>query len=397
MRTAVLNREFKHPADGWYPIETPGEHPNEKSGVVQVIDRQAVASMVNRFNQEATDYTREHGRPFPGTLIDHEHFKHDSTKETTAYGWLMQLEDRGGVPFGRISWTATGQPAVDGGDYRFFSTEYDPKDLVNLNPGQTPARVRPMRLDGLTLTNDPNNQGGAPITNRKVATNPYGSHGTAEAHEAARQANQKLLADNQAAAKAEADARMAAEANRVGEFHLPALERWFEAVKNIMDIAEQKGGVSLGFDVAWTMARQQHPDWYDAAFGKVNADALDEKSAGAKVGMLANRIQAVSKGDFQSAWNLVREKLPRIFNRMDPAPARILNRQRETAPQFVTKKAAKLFGELARGESALQKIPLSQAWQRVQNRRPALAELAAGKLTLAQACVREPELRELLT
>jgi hypothetical protein len=36
-----------------------------------------------------------------------------------------------------------------------------------LNRGQKPARVRPVQLAGLTLTNMPNNKGGKPITNRQ--------------------------------------------------------------------------------------------------------------------------------------------------------------------------------------------------------------------------------------
>jgi hypothetical protein len=95
-------------------------------------------------------------------LIDHEHFKHDAEKESIAYGWLQSLENRPDGIYGRIRWSATGQKAVDGGDYRFFSMEYDPADLEPLND----RRVRPIRLAGLTLTNDPNNKGARPITNR---------------------------------------------------------------------------------------------------------------------------------------------------------------------------------------------------------------------------------------
>ena len=166
MKLPILNRDFQHPADGWYQIEVPGEHLNRESGVVQVVDDAAVCSIVNRFNQEAEAYTAKFGAPFPGMLIDHEHFKHQADKETVAYGWLMRLQNRHGQPFGQIRWTNTGKPAIDGGDYRFFSSEYDPKDLQILNRGEKPLRVRPLRLDGLTLTNDPNNKGGAPITNR---------------------------------------------------------------------------------------------------------------------------------------------------------------------------------------------------------------------------------------
>ncbi len=166
----ILNRDFQHPPDGWYHLEAKGEHPNKRAGVIQIIDDAACESIVNRFNAEAE-------RPgFPGMLIDHEHFKHDEDKETRGYGWLMRLQNRTDGFYGQIRWTGTGQKAVDDGDYRFFSTEYDPADLQVLPAAQGPGatrsekkskRVRPMRLDGLTLTNVNNNKGQKPITNRE--------------------------------------------------------------------------------------------------------------------------------------------------------------------------------------------------------------------------------------
>ena len=164
----ILNRAFEHPTDGWYHIEALGEHPNESSKVVQVIDGESVQAIVNRFNADADAGKLSHGHEM---LIDHEHFKHDSAQETRAYGWLQKLANRDDGIYGQIRWTRTGKDAVDGGDYRFFSTEYDPKDLKILNrlaPGPSgPTRVRPLRLDGLTLTNDNNNKGQRPITNRE--------------------------------------------------------------------------------------------------------------------------------------------------------------------------------------------------------------------------------------
>lgn len=179
---AVLAADFKHPADGWYQIEVPGEHSSpqgpSKNGeqpvkVIQVIDSAAVTSVVNRFNAEADEYERTTGQPFPGMVIDVEHFKHDPTKESRAYGWLMRLENREGKPFGQVRWTATGKAAVDGGDYRFFSTEYDPPDIQVLNSKGRTIRLRPLRLSGLSLTNMPNNKGGAPITNRDADQLPH--------------------------------------------------------------------------------------------------------------------------------------------------------------------------------------------------------------------------------
>jgi hypothetical protein len=114
---------------------------------------------VEDFNAAAQDPS------FSGMLIDHEHAKLDLQKETVAYGWLMSLQGRADGIYGKIRWTATGQAAVDGGDYRFFSTEYDPADMEVLSDGKHTG-ARPMSLDGLTLTNAPNNKGGSPITNR---------------------------------------------------------------------------------------------------------------------------------------------------------------------------------------------------------------------------------------
>ncbi|HUD47536.1 MAG TPA: phage protease [Candidatus Baltobacteraceae bacterium] len=159
--STISETSFTLPADGWFHIENKGVHPNEKAGVVQVLDDEACRSIVNRFSAEADQ------AGFPGMLIDHEHFKHDQDKETRAYGWLMRLQNRPDGIYGQIRWTETGRQAVEGGDYRFFSTEYNPSDLQVLNGQKRPRHVRPLRLDGLTLTNANNNKGQKPITNRE--------------------------------------------------------------------------------------------------------------------------------------------------------------------------------------------------------------------------------------
>src|SRR6185503_6907603 len=164
--------------------------PNRAAGVVQVIDEEAMKSIVERFNQDAAEGKLRHGSEM---LIDHEHFSDQPDKETRAYGWLVELQAREDGIYGRVRWSKTGKEAVDGGDYRFFSTEYAPTDCVECQvasgEGQTGAaqgeangetgqnaslatrhstltRVRPLRLDGLTLTNMNNNRGQKPITNR---------------------------------------------------------------------------------------------------------------------------------------------------------------------------------------------------------------------------------------
>ena len=190
MNSSILNPDFSHPADGWYQIEPKGEHPNQGAGVVQVIDDEAVKSIVERFNQDAAAGKLRHRNEM---LIDHEHFSDQLDKESRAYGWLVELQSRDDGIYGRVRWSKTGKEAVDGGDYRFFSTEYAAGDCVecqvasgegqarakqgepNGETGQSASlatrhstlpRVRPLRLDGLTLTNMNNNRGQKPITNR---------------------------------------------------------------------------------------------------------------------------------------------------------------------------------------------------------------------------------------
>ncbi len=196
MNSSILNPDFSHPADGWYQIEPKGEHPNQAAGVVQVIDEEAMNSIVAQFNQDAAEGKLRHGSEM---LIDHEHFSDQPDKETRAYGWLVELQSRADGIYGRVRWSKTGQEAVDGGDYRFFSTEYASADCVacrvasgegktraeqgepNGEKGQnaslatrhsTLSRVRPLRLDGLTLTNMNNNRGQKPITNRDPSVLP---------------------------------------------------------------------------------------------------------------------------------------------------------------------------------------------------------------------------------
>jgi hypothetical protein len=168
MNSPILNRDYSHPADGWYQIEPKGEHPNRAAGVIQVIDDEATQSIVNRFNDDAAAGKLRHGNEM---LIDHEHFSDQPDQETRAYGWLQELQNRPDGIYARVRWTKTGREAVDGGDYRFFSTEYEPKDLQALQAESGKGKmetqkVRPLRLAGLSLTNMNNNRGQKPITNR---------------------------------------------------------------------------------------------------------------------------------------------------------------------------------------------------------------------------------------
>ena len=85
----------------------------------------------------------------------------------------MDLRNRDGHLEAQVDWTATGKPLVEGKVFKFFSTVYNPEDLQRIGERKIKNRalplVRPMRLDRLALTNDPNNKGGKPISNRQPA------------------------------------------------------------------------------------------------------------------------------------------------------------------------------------------------------------------------------------
>jgi phage I-like protein len=164
MNAPILNRAANLPTDGWYEIETPGEHLNAASGVVQLLDATAYDAIVNRFKQESA------APNFAGLLIDRDHFSLDPSQTSESFGWLMELRNRDGHLEGRIDWSDSGEQAVKGRRFKFFSTVYDPADVEKVGARKIKNRdyplVRPLRLDRLALTNDPNNKGGKPISNR---------------------------------------------------------------------------------------------------------------------------------------------------------------------------------------------------------------------------------------
>lgn len=164
MNKPILNREAKLPADGWYEIETPGEHFNAAADVVQQLDAEAFTSIVNRFQTLAAKPN------FSGLLIDRDHFSLDTDKTSEAFGWLMEVRNRDGRLEGKVDWSDEGERAVKGRRFKFFSTVYDPKHAAKLGTRRIGNRdvplMRPLELDRLALTNDPNNKGGKPISNR---------------------------------------------------------------------------------------------------------------------------------------------------------------------------------------------------------------------------------------
>ena len=141
--------KFEMPGDGWYHVVPLGEYPHE-SGVVQVVDKVAIESMVNRFT--------------PSVLVDFDHFSYDPDKSSEAAAWGDEVEARADGLWSKLRLTDVGEPALKNGRFRFISPVWRPEDVEDLGDG----RIRPLRLDTLGLTNNPNMRGMVPLSNREA-------------------------------------------------------------------------------------------------------------------------------------------------------------------------------------------------------------------------------------
>jgi hypothetical protein len=166
-RVAVvaLSPSFEIPKDGKFHLARRGEFPGvveidgQDINVIQVIDDQAITSMVKNFED-----AKKAGAP--DLLVDRDHLSGDPTGETIAEGWISNIEDRSGDLFGEIKLSDIGRTDIEGGNYRFISGEWSvmPIDQKAFTEG---CRVRPCVLTGAGLTNRPNIKGLAALSNRE--------------------------------------------------------------------------------------------------------------------------------------------------------------------------------------------------------------------------------------
>jgi phage I-like protein len=158
------HQPFELAADGWSQIAPLGEF-FHGADVIQILDAEACLSMVARFDAEAESPT------FAGLLVDFDHLSLDPSARSEAAGWITSLAFRAepvasaGL-YAAIRWTDEGQAAMTGGRYRFVSPVWLREDCVDLGTdAQGRQRLRPVRLFNLAVTNNPNLQGLAPLSN----------------------------------------------------------------------------------------------------------------------------------------------------------------------------------------------------------------------------------------
>ena len=153
----MIAQPFTLPDDGWFQISAIGDFPHATTGLVQVIDADAVSAIVQKFTEESVKPN------FPGVLVDWDHASLDLDKPTEAAGWIMNLQQRPDGLWGQVRWSDRGAEAISGGRYRFMSPVWRQEDCLSLGE----KKVRPLRLFNCALTNDPNIKGMVPLANRK--------------------------------------------------------------------------------------------------------------------------------------------------------------------------------------------------------------------------------------
>ncbi|HMO51247.1 MAG TPA: phage protease [Kiritimatiellia bacterium] len=146
---------FTLPEDGWFHIAVPGEWPHKPTGLLQVLDDEALGSIVRSFEE----YSKQPN--WPGVLIDFDHQSLDVDKPSVAAGWIVALEKRPNGIWAQIRWSDLGKKSIEGGRYRFISPVWRSTDCALLGDD----RIRPLKLMNCAVTNDPNIKGLFPLSN----------------------------------------------------------------------------------------------------------------------------------------------------------------------------------------------------------------------------------------
>jgi phage I-like protein len=128
----------------------------DRVSVIQVVDADAVAAMVNAFRAEAA------APNFPGLLVDEDHLSLSPEHPTAARGWIVNIVARPDGLYGAIK--LVDETDLTSGRYRLLSPVFEPADLACVGGN----RVRPMRLANAALTNRPNMRTMRPLSNRET-------------------------------------------------------------------------------------------------------------------------------------------------------------------------------------------------------------------------------------
>ena len=159
--------KFDLSKDGWFDLLRTGEFPNEttlpdktKRFVLQVITPQDLADLMAVWEEMNR----------PELLIDREHQSHEDAGSSEAMGWLkgLRLTPDGEKLQATARWSETGRQLLEGGAYRYCSASLGTQRIPGGEEGTdpaAPAKVQPIVLRRIGLTNLPAVDGLLPISN----------------------------------------------------------------------------------------------------------------------------------------------------------------------------------------------------------------------------------------
>lgn len=162
----IVNRDGSIGSDGWVHIVPKGVLPNKESGVAQVLDDQALDSIMGAFKEDA----QRLGNRWPGLYLGEEHFIYDPKKSSEAFGWAKEFDKREDGIWAKPEWTDLGSAAIRNKRFKYTSFVVDPPDVEPLGTksiGGLP-HYRILKLHTVGLTNLPNGKHLlSPITNKE--------------------------------------------------------------------------------------------------------------------------------------------------------------------------------------------------------------------------------------
>ncbi|MES2706390.1 MAG: phage protease [Verrucomicrobiota bacterium] len=168
--------------DGWFEALRVGTFPNEtedaagkKVYVAQVVRPETLNLLVSNWRKMGS----------PELLIDRDHHSGDKDKTTDAMGWLTDLRVENDRLLARAKWSEDGERMLTGGAYRYCSvvldTDYEAGQPESAGASRgNRARVTPLYLSSVALTNIPAIGGLKPISNRAPSPAPITEKPTAE-------------------------------------------------------------------------------------------------------------------------------------------------------------------------------------------------------------------------
>jgi hypothetical protein len=157
----IFNRAALQSSDGWIHIVPKGELPNREAGIVQVLDDEALDSILTGIEKDKNRL----GDKWPGIYAGREHFIYDADHDSAALAWFKDFEKRpDGIWAKDDGLTATGTAAITNRDYKFTSFVADRSDLKKIEG----TRYRVMKIETVGFTNQANGKELlTPITNRE--------------------------------------------------------------------------------------------------------------------------------------------------------------------------------------------------------------------------------------